>query len=167
MDNYVSKIPNFSIRFAVEADLTLILEFIKELADYEHLSEYVTANEEILYKSLFEKRQAEALIADYNGEPAGFVVFFHNFSTFLGKAGIYIEDLYFKEKFRGLGLSREIFVFLAGLCQERGCERLEWNCLDWNEPAIKFYTKMGGTPKSEWTMYRIEGKTLTELAWRQ
>jgi GNAT superfamily N-acetyltransferase len=152
------------IRPATEADVSLILTLIGELADYERLSHEVVATEEALRDSLFgERRFAEVLLAYRDGRPAGFALFFHSFSTFLGKPGIYLEDLYVRPEFRGAGIGRALFVHLARLARERGCGRLEWSVLDWNEPAIGFYKGIGASPVSGWTVYRLTGEALEEL----
>lgn len=165
MDMYLkTKIPNFQIRFATEKDTKLILTFIKELAEYENLLKEVVATEEILHNSLFVKKQAEVIIGEYNGEPVGFALFFHNFSTFLGKANLYLEDLYVQPQMRGLGFGKALFSALARIAIERDCGRLDWWCLDWNEPSIKFYKKLGAIPMDEWTVYRVEKEALKNLS---
>lgn len=165
MNQYLkTKIPNFQIRFATEKDTKLILKFIKELAEYEKLLGEVVATEEILYNSLFIKKQAEVIIGEYDGKPVGFALFFHNFSTFLGKANLYLEDLYVQPQMRGLGLGKLLFSALARIAIERDCGRLDWWCLDWNEPSIKFYKKMGAIPMDEWTVYRVENEALKNLS---
>jgi GNAT superfamily N-acetyltransferase len=164
MDYYNTQIADLKIRFAQKEDVSLVLSFIKELAEYEKLSNEVVANEEILFDSLFVKKQAEVIIAEFKGEPVGFALFFHNFSTFLGKANLYLEDLYVKEKFRGLGLGKAMFSCLAKIAIERNCGRLDWWCLDWNEPSIRFYIKMGAKPMNQWTVYRVEGQELIDLS---
>lgn len=157
--------PGVSIRPATEEDVSLILSFIKELAEYERLSGEVVATEDSLRRSLFgERRFAEALIAELGDEPAGFALFFHTFSTFLGRPGIYLEDLYVRPEFRGSGIGRALLVHLARLAKERGCGRLEWSVLDWNEPAIGFYRGTGAAPVSGWTVYRVTGRALEGLA---
>jgi GNAT superfamily N-acetyltransferase len=158
-------VPELEIRTAVEDDAPLILRLIEELAEYEKLSSEVVATEETLRKSLFgERRFAEALIGEIEGEPAGFALFFHSFSTFLGKPGIYLEDLYVRPQFRGSGFGRALLAYLARLAKERDCGRLEWSVLDWNEPAIKLYRKIGAAPVSGWTGYRLTGDALEGLA---
>ena len=153
------------IRAAVEEDAPLILQLIKELAEYEKLSHEVVATEDSLRRSLFgERRFAEALIGEVGGEPVGFALFFHNFSTFLGRPGIYLEDLYVRPEFRGSGLGRALLVYLARLALERGCGRLEWSVLDWNEPAIGFYRSVGAAPVDGWTGYRVTGEALEQLS---
>ena len=153
------------IREATEEDVPLILSLIRELAEYEKLSDEVVATEEGLRDSLFgERRYAEVLIAEHDGAPAGFALFFHNFSTFLGKPGIYLEDLYVKSEFRGGGIGKRLLVRLARLARERDCGRLEWWVLDWNEPSIGFYRKLGAVPMDDWTVYRLSGTALEDLA---
>jgi GNAT superfamily N-acetyltransferase len=157
--------PELEIRAATEDDVPLILSLIKELAEYERLSHEVVATEESLRHWLFgERRVAEVLIGHHGSEPAGFALFFHNFSTFLGKPGIYLEDLYVRPEFRGAGIGRALLVHLAKLARERGCGRLEWWVLDWNEPAIRFYKSLGAVPMEEWTVYRLTEEALDELA---
>ena len=155
---------NFTIRFAEKKDIPTVLSFIKELAEYEKMSNEVTATEEILHDSLFNKKSAEVLLGEYDSKPVGFALFFHNFSTFLGRPGIYLEDLYIQPHMRGKGFGKILLSCLAKLALERNCGRLEWWCLDWNEPSIKFYKKIGAMPMDDWTVYRISGKTLIDLA---
>ena len=150
-------------RMAEAKDTALILEFIKELAEYEELLDEVVATEEVLKEWLFEKQKAEVLIGEVREEPVGFALFFHNFSTFLGRAGIYLEDLYVRAQFRGKGYGKAFLNKLAGIAVERGCGRLEWWCLDWNRPSIEFYLEMGAEPMSDWTVYRISGETLEAM----
>ncbi len=153
------------IREATEEDVPLILSLIRELAEYEKLSDEVVATEDGLQDSLFgERRYAEVLIAEHDGAPAGFALFFHNFSTFLGKPGLYLEDLYVKPAFRGAGIGKKLLVSLASLAKGRGCGRLEWWVLDWNEPSIGFYMKLGAVPMEDWTVYRVTGQALEDLA---
>lgn len=152
------------IRKAVESDIQTIFKFICELAEYEKLTHEVTATEEILLDSLFVKRQAEVLIAEVEGAPVGFVLFFHNFSTFKGRACLYLEDLYIKPEYRGKGFGKELLIELAKIAVERNCERFEWAVLDWNEPSISFYKKMGAIPMDDWTVFRLTGDPLNNLA---
>jgi GNAT superfamily N-acetyltransferase len=155
------------IRPATEDDVPNILSLIRELAEYERLSHEVVATEGLLRESLFgERRGAEVLIACCKGAPAGFALFFHSFSTFLGRPGIYLEDLYVKPEFRGRGIGRALLTHLARLAKERGCGRLEWAVLDWNEPAIKLYKSIGAVPMDQWTVYRVTGEALETLATR-
>ncbi|MBA3390876.1 MAG: GNAT family N-acetyltransferase [Actinomycetota bacterium] len=157
--------PEFSIRNATGEDVPLILSFIHELAEYEKLSHKVSATEEILRNSLFGERPvAEVLIGESDGRPAAFALFFHNFSTFLGRPGIYLEDLYVRPEFRGQGIGKAMFSRLARLAKERGCGRLEWSVLDWNEDAIRFYKKLGAVPMDEWTTLQVTGAELDGLA---
>ena len=153
------------VRVATEGDIPLILSLIRELAEYEKLSHEVVATEEDLRATLFGERPfAEVLIAEYDGDPAGFALFFHNFSTFLGKPGIYLEDLYVKPEFRGAGVGKRLLARLARLAKERGCGRLEWWVLDWNEPSIGFYDMIGAVAMDDWTVYRLAGRALDDLA---
>ena len=157
--------PVIDVRKATEDDVPLILSLIRELAEYEKLSHEVVATEAGLRKSLFgERPYAEVLVAEHEGAPAGFALFFHNFSTFLGRPGIYLEDLYVKPEFRGTGIGKELLVHLARLAKRRDCGRLEWWVLDWNEPSIGFYKKLGAVPMDDWTVYRVSGPALEDLA---
>ena len=153
------------LRAATEADVSLILDLIKGLAAYEKLSHEVVADETALRDTLFGNRPAaEVIIAEYEGEPAGFALFFHNYSTFLGKRGIYLEDLFVQPAFRGRGIGKELLTCLAGIAVERDCGRFEWSVLDWNEPAIRFYKSLGGELMAEWQIFRVTGEALTKLA---
>ncbi len=159
--------PELRIRTATEDDVPLILSLIRELAEYERLCHEVSATEDVLRESLFGERQgAEALICYHDSAPAGFALFFHNFSTFLGRPGIYLEDLYVKPELRGKGVGRAMLVYLAKLAKERNCGRLEWSVLDWNEPAIRLYRSIGAVPMNEWTVYRLTGEALDLLSAR-
>lgn len=153
-----------SYRYASREDVSLILKFIKDLARYEKLENEVVATEEILEEWLFDKEKAEVIFALENEKEIGFALFFHNFSTFLGRSGIYLEDLYVMEEYRGKGYGKCILQKLAQIAVERGCGRLEWWCLDWNQPSINFYLSLGAEPMKDWTVYRITGETLTSLA---
>ncbi len=153
-----------TFRNAERKDTPLILEFIKELADYEKMSDEVVADEATLEEWIFDKQKAEVVFAVEDGKEVGFALFFHNFSTFLGRAGIYLEDLYVKPECRGRGYGKAILKKLASIAVERGCGRLEWWCLDWNKPSIDFYLSLGAEPMSDWTTYRITGDTLKNLA---
>ncbi len=155
---------NFILRLATIDDTELVLDFIKELAEYEHMSDQVVATPELLKASIFDQKKAEVIIAEYEDRPVGFALFFHNYSTFLGRPGIYLEDLYVKEDMRGMGFGTRILSYLAELATERGCGRLEWACLNWNEPSIQFYKQMGGLPMNEWTVYRLQGEALHNMA---
>ena len=160
-----TRITQCTLRTSTEADIPLLLAFIRELAQYEKLLNEVTATEESLRESLFgARRSAEALIADWEGKPAAFAVFFHNFSTFLGRPGLYLEDIYVKPELRGKGIGGTILAYLAKLAAERGCGRVEWAVLDWNAPALKFYRSIGAVPMTEWTVHRVAGGALKLLA---
>ena len=154
----------FSFRSANRGDIPLILEFIKRLAAYEKMSEDVAATEELLREWIFDKNKAEVIFAVDDGEEIGFAVFFHNFSTFLGRAGIYLEDLFVKPEHRGQGCGKALLKRLAQIAVERGCGRLEWACLNWNRPSIGFYLSLGAKPMTDWTVYRTDGDTLRALA---
>lgn len=154
-----------TIRFAAADDSALILQFIRELAEYERLVEEVLATEETVRDSLFgEKRFAEVLLADVDGEPSGFAIFFHNFSTFLARPGLYLEDIYVRPELRGRGVGKALMSNLARIAMERNCERIEWAVLNWNEPAIGFYRRLGALPRDQWTTFRLKGAPLEELA---
>lgn len=159
-----SKLNDFKLRFAEIKDVSLILEFIRELADYEKMLHEVVATEEVLVESLFERKMAEVIIGEYKNKPVAFALIFHNFSTFLGRPGIYLEDLYVKPEMRGKGIGKIMLSFLAKLAVERNCGRLEWWCLDWNEPSIQFYKQIGAVPMDEWTVYRVHDEALDKLA---
>lgn len=153
-----------TFRKAGRGDVPLILRFIRELADYERLLDEVVADEATLETWLFDKQKAEVIFAMEGEAEVGFALFFHNFSTFLGRSGIYLEDLYVRPEFRGKGYGKAILKKLASIAVERGCGRLEWWCLDWNRPSIDFYLSLGAEPMSDWTVYRIAGDTLRKLA---
>jgi GNAT superfamily N-acetyltransferase len=155
------------VREASAEDVPLILTLIGELAEYERLSHEVVATEDSLQEWLFgEKPVAEVLIAERRAEAAGFALFFHSFSTFLGRPGIYLEDLYVRPAFRGRGMGKAMLVHLAKLAKERGCGRLEWSVLDWNEPSIRFYESLGAVAMDDWTVHRVTGEALDRLAAR-
>lgn len=160
-----TNIPGFVIRRATEADVPVILQFIRGLADYERLAHEVVADEATLHRTLFgERRVAEVLIGYDNDRPVCFALFFHNFSTFLGRPGIYLEDLFVNPDQRGKGFGKAMLAYLAKLAVERECGRLEWSVLDWNEPAINFYKSLGAKPMDEWTIFRVTGDALLQLA---
>lgn len=152
-----------AFRSATREDVPLILQFIRELADYEKMLHEVVADEATLEEWIFDRQKAEVLFALVDGNEIGFALFFHNFSTFLGRAGIYLEDLYVKPEYRGKGYGKAILKRLASIAVERKCGRMEWWCLDWNQPSIDFYRSLGAEPMSDWTVYRIAGDTLTHL----
>ena len=154
-----------SIRAAIEGDVPLILGFIQKLADYEKLSHEVVATEDMLREYLFGERPvAEVILAYWGGEPAGFALYFHNFSTFLARPGIYLEDLFVEPELRGKGIGKALLAELARIAVARGCGRLEWSVLNWNEPSIAFYKKLGAFAKDDWTIYRLTGDALNRLA---
>ena len=153
-----------SFRFAEEKDAAVILNFIKALAEYENMLDDVVATEELLKEWVFEKKKAEVILAEEDGTAVGFALFFHNFSTFLGRAGIYLEDLFVLPEYRGKGYGKKLLSQLAKIAVERGCGRLEWACLDWNQPSIDFYLSLDAAQMDEWTTYRLTGDTLKKMA---
>jgi len=152
------------LRSAQKKDTALIINFIRELAEYEHMTNLVEVEEINLKRHIFKEKKIEVIIAEYDNKPAGFAVFYTNFSTFLGKPGIYIEDLFVKPEYRGKGLGKRLLSCLAKLVQERKYGRLEWSCLDWNEPSKNFYISQGAQPLNEWKIYRVSGENLAKLA---
>ncbi|MBQ6368299.1 MAG: GNAT family N-acetyltransferase [Erysipelotrichaceae bacterium] len=154
----------FEYRFAERKDIPVILHFIKELAEYEKMSDEVIADEKILEEWIFDKQKAEVVFVLDGEKEAGFALFFHNFSTFLGRAGIYLEDLFVLSEYRGQGYGKALLKKLAQIAVERGCGRLEWSCLDWNQPSIDFYLSLNAVPMSNWTVYRLTGDTLRAMA---
>lgn len=156
---------NFAIRPATEEDVPLVLEFIRELAEYENLLDQFVATEKRLGETLFGDRpHAEVLIGELGSRPVGFALYFHNYSTFLAKPGLYLEDLFIRPGYRGKGFGKAMLRRLAGIAVERGCGRFEWSVLDWNKPAIEFYKALGAQPMDDWTVYRLSGEPLTKLA---
>jgi len=156
---------NNTYRFAQRGDEGIILDFIRRLAEYEKMSDEVVATEELLTEWIFDKNKAEVIFAlDESGKEVGFALFFHNFSTFLGRAGIYLEDLFVLPEYRGKGYGKGLLRQLAKIAVERKCGRLDWWCLDWNQPSIDFYKSLGAVPMDEWTTFRITGDTLTKMA---
>lgn len=151
-----------NFRYAERKDVALILKFIKQLAEYEKMIDDVVATEELLEEWIFDKKKAEVIFGVVDGEEVGFALFFHNFSTFLGRAGIYLEDLFVKPEHRGKGYGKGMLEKLASITKERGCGRLEWSCLDWNKPSIDFYLSFGARPMEDWTVYRLAGETLSK-----
>lgn len=151
-------------RYAEKKDVSIILKFIRELADYEKMSDEVIADEAMLEEWIFDKQKAEVILAYIGEKEIGFALFFHNFSTFLGRAGLYLEDLYVSPEYRGNGYGKAILKRLAAIAVERECGRLEWSCLDWNKPSIDFYLSLDAEPMSDWTVYRLSGDTLNKLA---
>lgn len=155
---------HIALRFAEKKDTALIYEFIRGLAEYENLLDTVKITEAEIEKYVFEKKLIEVVIGEYDGVPAGFILFFHNFSTFLGKPGIFIEDIFVKPEFRGKGLGKIFFSFLSKIAIERDCARIEWTCLDWNKTSIEFYKSRGAKPLDEWTVYRLSIDEIKKLA---
>lgn len=151
-------------RYAGKEDSALILDFIRQLAAYEKMSDQVIATEELLREWIFEKQKAEVLFVLVDGKEVGFALFFNNFSTFLGRAGIYLEDLFVLPEYRGRGYGKALLSRLAQITLERGCGRLEWSCLDWNKPSIDFYKSMGAAAMEDWTTYRLTGSTLRKAS---
>ena len=149
-------IEDFNIRIAEPTDVGLILNFIKELAEYEQMLDEVVATEELLTEFIFQQNKAEVIIGEYQQEPVCFALFFHNFSTFLGRPGIYLEDLFVKPEMRGKGFGKALLAYLSKLANERNYGRIEWSCLDWNKPSIQFYKQLGAKPMDEWTVYRLQ-----------
>ena len=154
---------NTKFRVATEKDVALIFEFIRGIAEYEKMTDEVVANEELLQEWIFKKNRAEVIFALEDGKEVGFALFFHNFSTFLGRSGIYLEDLFVRPEYRGRGHGKALITELARITVERGCGRLEWCCLDWNKPSIDFYLSLGARPMNEWTTYRLTGESLNAL----
>ena len=153
-----------TFRYAVRKDIPLILQFIRDLAEYEKLLDEVVADEATLEEWIFDQKKAEVIFAIKEGKEVGFALFFHNFSTFLGRAGLYLEDLFVLPEYRGKGYGKQLLKKLASIAVQRKCGRLEWWCLDWNQSSIDFYLSLGAEPMSDWTVYRISGDTLQDLA---
>ena len=161
---YLLQKGSLSIRRAVRSDAPAIADLIMGLAIYEHMPECCHATVPMLEESIFDRGEAKVLIAEYDGEPAGFSLYFYNYSTWLAKKGLYLEDLFVKPEMRGKGIGKSLLQTLARIAVEEGCGRFEWSCLDWNEPSINFYKSMGAVPMEDWTMYRVTGDALTKLA---
>lgn len=151
-------------RTATPNDVPLILYFIKELAVYEKMLDEVVATEEILTEWIFNKHSTEVIFVLHEGNEVGFALYFHNFSTFVGRAGLYLEDLYVMPEYRGMGYGKGLLRRLAQIAVERGCGRMEWVCLDWNKPSIDFYLSLGAQPMDDWTIYRLAGESLKQMA---
>ncbi len=164
----MSNAADFTIRPATEADLETVRGLIHALAVYEKMEDEVVATCADLRAAMFPpdggRPQAEALLGEVDGEAVAFALFFHNFSTFVGRAGLYLEDIFVKDAYRGRGYGKALFLHLAAIARERGCQRFEWSCLDWNAPSIAFYTGMGAVPMADWTVYRLAGNALASLA---
>ena len=156
--------PNFTIRPAKETEAGLILEFIKKLAVYEKCSDEVVADEATIYNSIFVEKAAEVVFAEEDGVVIGFALFFHNFSTFVGRKGLYLEDLFIIPEKRGLGYGKAILKYLANIAVERNCGRMEWICLDWNAPSLAFYRSIGAIPMDEWTVQRMNENVVKGFA---
>jgi GNAT superfamily N-acetyltransferase len=167
VDKIRTLIGDFTIRFAEEKDASIIFGMVKELAEYEKLLDSFEATIELFRESLFGRSVAEALIGEYRGRPVGYAIFFHNFSTFKGRIGIFIEDVYVKPELRGRGFGEAMFSFIAKLAIKRKCGRVEWACLNWNEPSISFYKKLGAVALDDWKMFRLEGNYLKRAAEKQ
>ena len=163
--NLTTAIDNFELRSTTVDDCPLILGLIQELADYEKLSHEVVATVETLEETLFgDTAYAEVFIAEFNSQPVGYALFFHNFSTFTGRPGIYLEDIYIKPEMRGKGFGKSMLSYIAKLAVERNCTRVEWSVLDWNEPSIQFYRSIGAIPMDGWTVQRLHGDALSNFA---
>lgn len=161
-----TKLEGFKIRFANVKDVPLILNFIKDLAEYEKMSDEVLTTEKMLEEALFKEKTAEVIIGEYKEKPVAFSLFFHNFSTFAGRKGLYLEDVYVNPDMRGLGIGKILLSFLAKLAAERNCGRFEWCCLNWNQPSIDFYRSLGAKSMDEWMTFRVDGQELDELGKR-
>ena len=157
----------FNLRKTTREDTELILSFIKELAEYEKMTDDVIATKELIEEHVFDKERVEVLIAEENNIPIGFCLFFYNFSTFVGRSGIYLEDVYIQPPYRGKGYGKIIFKELAKIAVERNCGRMEWVCLDWNKPSIEFYKKMGAVSMDDWSTYRLTGDGLRQVAQKE
>ena len=164
-DHFPTRVPGLTLRYAARADVPLLLELIRELAEFEKLLHAVEADEDTLANELFgSARVAEALIAELGGKAVGFALFFHNFSTFVGRKGLYLEDLYVRPHARGRGVGRALITFIARIAVERNCGRFEWSVLDWNTRAVDFYRSIGAVAMDEWTVQRVTGEALERLA---
>jgi len=163
-ETILTNIPGFALRFASEYDIETILFFIRELAKYEKMENEVVATKEKLLETLFIRKNAEVVLAEYQGKAVGFLLFFHNYSTFLGQPGIYLEDLFLLPEVRKMGFGRRILAFLARLAVDRNCGRVEWSCLEWNMPSRHFYESLGSESRDEWIGYRLSGQAMTDLA---
>lgn len=153
-----------NIRFAVSADAPVVYRFIRKMAEYEKLEHEVDTSEEALRRSVFEERQAEVILGEVDGSPVGFALFFHNFSTFRGQRGLYLEDIFVDREFRGRGYGKALFLHLVGLAAQRGCRRMEWVALNWNAPAIAFYESLGAVRMDEWSVFRLTQERIGQLA---
>ncbi len=164
MKYYDTNIESLKIRETSEEDCSLILSFIKDIAEYEKMSDEVIATEESLRESIFKNKRAEVVILELDEKDIGYALYFYNFSTFIGKSGLYLEDIFIKKEARGKGIGKEVFKFLVKKAKEEGCKRMEWACLDWNESSIKFYKSLGAVPMDDWTIYRLTEKEINRLS---
>lgn len=158
-----SKIKGLKIRHALEEDIPVILDFIKQIAIYENILDQVVATEESLKKSIFEDNRAKVLLMEFNDETIGYITYFFNFSTFLGRAGIYVEDIYINKKYRGMGIGKQAFNTLVHIAKENECERIEWTCLEWNEPSLNFYKSIGAKKNTEWILHRLDKQGIDKI----
>lgn len=162
--NYIeTKIKEVKFKRTTEKDILVILDFIKQIAIYEKMLDKVTATEQSIKESIFDNNRAEALLIEFNNEVIGYIIYFFNFSTFVGREGLYLEDLYIKPEYRGNGIGKKSFELLAHIAKENKCERLEWTCLDWNEPSLKFYKNIGAKPMTEWIIHRLDKEAIEKI----
>ena len=163
--NYIeTKMNGLKFKRTIEQDIPVILDFIKQIAIYENMLDKVTATEESLKESIFDNNRAEALLIEFNNEVIGYIIYFFNFSTFVGREGIYLEDLYIKPEYRGKGIGKKSFEVLVNIAKENKCERLEWTCLDWNEPSLKFYKSIGAKQMNEWIIHRLDKEAIDKIS---
>lgn len=163
MKNIGDKIKGLKIKHAVEKDIPVLLDFIKQMATYENMLDQVVATEQSLKQIIFDNNRAKALLINLDDVVIGYVIYFFNFSTFLGRAGIYIEDLYINEKYRGKGVGRQAFNTLVHIAKENKCERIEWTCLNWNEPSLNFYKSIGAKKNTEWILHRLDNQEIDKI----
>ena len=156
--------PEVTYRRAEKNDVPLVLDFIKSIAEYEKMSDQVVATEELIREQVFEKQRAEVIFVLEDGNEVGFALYFYNFSTFVGRSGLYLEDVFVKPEYRGRGYGKGLIMQLARIAKEKGCGRMEWTCLDWNQPSIDFYLSLGAVPMSDWTVYRLTREGILSLA---
>lgn len=164
MDYINTNIKSVKFRKTTKEDAKIILELIKELAAYEKMIGYVEATEERLIESIYEKHQAEALLIEYNEKVVGYIIYYYNFSTFVGRAGLYLEDIYIRPEYRGRGIGKEVFNVLAKIAKEEKCERFEWVCLDWNKSSLEFYSRLGAEKQKQWIIHRLDKKSIEEIS---
>ena len=163
MDYIETKMKGLKFKIATEQDIPVILDFIKQIAIYEKMLDKVSATEESLKESIFDNNRAEALLIEFNNEVIGYIIYFFNFSTFVGREGLYLEDLYIKPEYRGNGIGKKSFELLVNIAKENKCERLEWTCLDWNEPSLKFYKSIGAKQMNEWIIHRLDKEAIEKI----